>query len=78
MNTTDRKPYPAMVNVGMVTKAQLQALVSKFPDRHFTVTRGELVYKVRDMLGVEVLSAAIIRPDAWHIRACDGLVKRVT
>lgn len=51
MSTATRKPYPAMVNIGMLTTAQLQTLVRQFPDRHFTVTRGELVYKVRDTEG---------------------------
>lgn len=77
MNTVTQKPLPKMVNVGTITKVQLEALVKQFPTANFTCERGELVYKVRDTHRLEVLSAAIIRPGVWHVRAREGLVNKV-
>lgn len=72
---TDRRELPAMVNIGVVDHAALERIVIQFPARYFTVTRGELCWKVRDHACREVLSAAIIRRNTWHVRACEGLLK---
>jgi hypothetical protein len=74
MNTGIKREYPAMVNVGLATKAMLENVVRQFPDKHFTCTRGEICWKVRDTDGVEVLSAARLRADTWHMRAREGLI----
>lgn len=63
-----------MRNVGSMTRAQLNALIRQFPQNQIHITTSDLMVKVFSSAGTEVLSAAFIRRDTWHVRAREGLV----
>lgn len=62
-----------MGNIGIMKQAQLNALLKSFPS-NARVERGDIVVGVFAPTGEQVLSAALVAPGRWHVRAKPGLV----
>lgn len=70
----------SLVNVGMLSSRQLDALIATLPyDPRVTLKRGELMITVTikvDGRDDRLLSAARINKTMWHLRARAGLVNK--
>ena len=63
-----------MRNFGMMSGQQLNGLIRSIPKKGSTVRRGEISYSVH-VGDVQVLSAARIFGNKWHVRAVEGLIE---
>ena len=63
-----------LVNVGILTPAQLNALFDSFP-KQALIVKHDLVSSVYAPDGHKVLSAARLASERWHVRAAEGLVQ---
>ena len=65
-----------MKNFGMLTNSQLNKLLASFPPGVDIYRGGDIIVTVKTPKGRELLSAAIIKPNTWHVRAVPGLIER--
>lgn len=63
-----------MVNVGMMNKRQVNKLVSDLRQYDKARVRESDIHIGVTIDSREVLSAALLRPGKWHVRAVEGLV----
>lgn len=63
-----------LVNVGILTPAQLDTLFESFP-KQALIVKNDLVSTVYGPDGRKILSAARLASERWHVRAAEGLVQ---
>lgn len=68
------KAQQKLVNVGIMTPAQLNALLDQFPPKALIV-KHEITNTVYAPDGRTVLTAARLASERWHVRAAEGLIE---
>ena len=69
-----------MNNVGMMSKSQLNSILSQLESMGASVSRRDIIISVTSPSGKPALSAALIQhrnSAMWHVRAVPGLISAV-